>query len=251
MELYEEVDKFCMFIGYPRSGHSLIGALLDSHPNMIMAHELDVLKFIQAGFNKRQIYYLLLKNSRAYAKAGRKWHGYSYEVPNQWQGRFEKLRVIGDKKGGRTTMRLRSNPGLLDLLRTTVNIPIKLIHVVRNPYDNISSASKKFKVNLRDVIKSYFSLCATVAAIKKEIESVEVLDIRHESFIDNPPFYLSKLCNFLGVDAPNDYLESCADIVFKTPHQSRYDVKWNDELIDRVKERIDEFPFLQGSSYEA
>ncbi len=26
-----------MFIGYPRSGHSLVGSLLDAHPNIIVA----------------------------------------------------------------------------------------------------------------------------------------------------------------------------------------------------------------------
>ena len=41
-----------MFIGYPRSGHSLIGSLLDVHPNAIVAHELDALKFVGAGFGK-------------------------------------------------------------------------------------------------------------------------------------------------------------------------------------------------------
>src|SRR4051812_7341147 len=85
---FSGVKTFCMFLGYPRSGHSLVGSLLDAHPNMVIAHELDVLKFVRAGFSCEQIFYLLLENSENYAKAGRKYSGYSYAVPNQWQGRF-------------------------------------------------------------------------------------------------------------------------------------------------------------------
>ena len=54
-EFFKDVKTFCMFIGYPRSGSTLIGSLLDAHPNIIIAHELDVFRYIRAGFNKRQI----------------------------------------------------------------------------------------------------------------------------------------------------------------------------------------------------
>ena len=56
---FKTVEKYCMFIGYPRSGHSLIGALLDAHPNIIIAHELNDLRYFARGFSKRKsiIYY--------------------------------------------------------------------------------------------------------------------------------------------------------------------------------------------------
>ena len=120
-KLFEDTETNCMFIGYPRSGHTLIGALLDAHPNMIIAHELDALKFIYARFSKRQIYYLLLKNSRAFAERGCKTSRYSYGVPNQLQGRFEKLQIIGDKQGEASTLRFQSIPGLLQQLRNTID----------------------------------------------------------------------------------------------------------------------------------
>ena len=140
-KLFEEVRTYCMFVGYPRSGHTLIGALLDAHPMMIVAHELDVLRYVSAGFNRLQIYYLLLRTSRVFAEEGRERGGYFYNVPNQWQGKFRKLRVIGDKKGEGTIWKLLINPGLLQRLRSKVGIPVRCIHVVRNPYDNIARIS--------------------------------------------------------------------------------------------------------------
>ncbi len=93
----EGLESYCLFIGYPRSGHSLVGAMLDAHPQVAMAHELDVMKFMNAGFDREQIEYLLIENARRSAAAGRSWGLFDYRVAGQWQGRFEKLKVLGDK----------------------------------------------------------------------------------------------------------------------------------------------------------
>src|SRR6185503_2841686 len=52
---FRDLDTFCTFIGYPRSGHTLIGSLLYAHPNAIIADELDALRFLQAGFSRNQV----------------------------------------------------------------------------------------------------------------------------------------------------------------------------------------------------
>jgi hypothetical protein len=297
--LFGEIETFCMFIGYPRSGHSLIGSLLDAHPNMIIAHEQDLLGHIQAGFGRDQVYYLLLRNSRVFTQAGRTWHGYSYRVPNQWQGRFKRLQVIGDKQAGASTERLGSDPELLKLLQDVIDANIKFVHVVRNPYDMISTTYKSRKrpywhsvrqylileflrsghrrllgtlssldgrrhrsaphsnmnetgsnTNLMDDIEYYFSLCETVADLKRQIKSVDILDVRHESFIENPRSCLKEICLFLEVDPLDDYLDDCASIVRQSSHKSRYDVRWEREFIDIVKNKLVEFAFLEGYSYE-
>ncbi len=254
--LFEDVETYCMFIGYPRSGHSLIGSLLDAHPNIIIAHELGALKYVHAGFSKRQIYYLLIDNSRAFTEAGRIWSGYSYKVPNQWQGRFKKLQIIGDKQGQGATLRLQARPWLRQRLCNRINSSIRFIHIVRNPYDNISTIFRKAggkgqSVELRDSIELYFSLCQAVVDIKGEVNSTCFFELRLESFIDSPTTHLRELCRFLGTDASPDYLHDCASIVFKSPLRSRYEVHWDGESINVVDKRIDHFPFLQGYSFES
>jgi hypothetical protein len=96
---FRAVRSYCIFIGYPRSGHSLVGSLLDAHPNIVIAHELDALKYMNAGFSRGQILNLIVDRSRIFTKQGRVWTGYSYRVPGQWQGNHRDLRVIGDKNG--------------------------------------------------------------------------------------------------------------------------------------------------------
>jgi len=249
-DAFEDVETYCVFIGNPRSGHSLIGALLDAHPHVIMAHEFDALYYVQVGFSKEQLFYLLLENSRVCAQTGRKSSPYSYAVPNQWQGQFTKLRVIGDKRGGRSTRRLYADPQLMQRLRDTVGARIKFIHVIRNPYDNISTLSRRRYKSLTRSMEHYFYNCGAVAALKKQIDPPDIFEVKHEDFIAHPGARLRELCHFLGVDAAEDYLRDCASIIYELPHKSRYDVKWSPELLDLVKGRMRQFPFLQGYTFE-
>ena len=38
------IKKFILFIGYPRSGHSIVGSLMDAHPHMVIANEFLLLR---------------------------------------------------------------------------------------------------------------------------------------------------------------------------------------------------------------
>jgi Sulfotransferase family len=249
---FAAVKTYCMFLGYPRSGHSLVGSLLDAHPEVIIAHELDVLKFVAAGFNRNQIFYLLLENSRRRAEGGREYSGYSYEVAGQWQGRYRKLRVIGDKKGGRSSTRLTKKPELLDRMRTTIGVQSKFIHVIRNPYDCITTMTTRNQrgLSLENRIDNYFSRVATVAATKTRIAPGDILDVRHEALIAEPKKWLTELCRLIEVEPLPDYLEACAKILFKEPQKSRTKLPWSRENIELVAQRMKPYPFLAGYSYD-
>jgi len=258
---FADLETFCVFIGYPRSGHSLIGSLLDAHPNIVIAYKRDALKDMEKGFKAERIQNRLLENSQASAQAGRvsreRINGlltgktlYSFAVHNQWQGKFQKLRVIGYNRGGTTTQRLRSNPQLLESFKRTFDLKTKFVHVVRNPYDNISTISYRKGLSLADSINFYFSLCETVKSVTEQLASSDLFELRHETFVDRPQVKLKELCHFLGQDAPQDYLDDCAVIVHKSPHQSRHDASWDQDSIGLVKKRIAEFSFLQGYSFQ-
>jgi hypothetical protein len=247
---FEQVQTYCMFIGYPRSGHSLIGSLLAAHPRIVIAHELNALKYIQAGFSRNQLWALILRNDNAFTSGGREWTGYKYAVPNQYQGRFETLQVIGDKFGGLSTRKLLEKPKVLDRLRETVDVETRFVHVVRNPYDNITTHAFRNEFSLEEAIERYMRLCRGVAAVKERVGSDDVLDVRHESFIEDPPETLRRLCEWLGVKADADYLEDCSSIVFDSPRKTRFDGPWTPSLISDVRDRIAGFEWLKGYSYE-
>ena len=43
--MYDELRAFCLFMGYTRSGHSLVGACLDAHPEAAIAHEAKIFEY--------------------------------------------------------------------------------------------------------------------------------------------------------------------------------------------------------------
>ncbi|MGH6883656.1 sulfotransferase family protein [Hypericibacter sp.] len=242
--LLDEVRTLCLFIGYQRSGHSLVGSLLDAHPQMAIAHELDALFYLKRGFHPREILYLMLEVSRMHGELGRRWGEYTYRVPGQWQGRHTQLAVIGDKKGGMTTLRIARNPALLKQVMTRFGKRKRFIHVLRNPYDNIA-AMVQHGQSLKAAVGEYFKLLRTNRAIIKRVGADAVATVHHEDLVADPRGELSRLCEFLGVTAPPDYLEACASIVFAAPRQPRHKIPWHPETLGILERRIATKPMIE------
>jgi len=242
---------FCLFVGYPRSGHSLVGSLIDAHRHAVLAHELDVLDFLDEGFGRDELLHVVLENSRRFTAHGRAWTGYDYAVPGQWQGRFEQVRVVGDKKGGRTVRRIHRRPELLDRLRDLVGVPLRFVHVTRNPWDNVATRGRhKAHRDLSDLADLHFALVKRVARLKERVGEDAVLDVRHEDLIADAPPVLRRICAFLGLDAPEDWVAAVAGILFTAPRRSRHEAAWPDGLVESIGERAARFPFLEGYRFD-
>lgn len=101
-ELYDGVESFLMFIGYPRSGHTLVSSLLDAHPNALVANEFDVIgewqKWTKTNRNKYYLFDQLYLNSKMEADTGYRSatipHRFNYSVPGQWQGTFNQKILV-------------------------------------------------------------------------------------------------------------------------------------------------------------
>lgn len=255
--LFDTVERFCLFVGYPRSGHTLIGSLLDAHPDTMIAHELGAMRYVRLGLGRNPLYYLLLGKARRFARTGSAWSGYSYRVPNQWQGRFRRLRVIGDKAGGATTRILGEHPELLRRLGQIAGVPLACVHVVRNPYDNITTRARggnlvKREVDekrLREKIDRHFGEVDAMARLRPLLGD-SLLELRHEDFIADPRHTLTRLCRFLHLDPDPGYLQDCASIVFRRPSTTRSRIHWPAEAIRDVEERMKGYGFLGGYSFE-
>lgn len=246
---FEAVRRFCLFVGHGRSGHTLIGSLLDAHPNIIVAHELDALQLVDWGISKRWIFYCLVARSRWFESEGAEWTGYSYKVPSQHKGEFTSLKVIGDKKGGGSTARLRQDPDLLNRLHRVVEVPVDVIHVKRHPLDNISTQARKDGLDLDAAIDRYFRQCETVKAVREHVcdeDWVSWIDITYEEFVSETEQSLYRVCDFLGVDVNEDYLNDCTEIVFDSPSRSRKKVTYQSRHLARIRRRVSSYPSLKG-----
>ena len=92
-----------MFTGYPRSSHSLVAAILDAHPEIIIPNEYNVIKYWnkyrpltarKTNMSKYHLFYALHQLSREQALFGKRSNGgktgcYNYNVPGLWQGGYQ------------------------------------------------------------------------------------------------------------------------------------------------------------------
>jgi len=255
---FDAVHTYVMFIGIGRSGTTLIGALLDAHPHIIIANQQTTLKYLRPRlFSRSQIFCLLLRNSRKAARTGRMGGGgYSYAVTGQWQGRFDTIEVIGDKsRSAQAVTWLTTSPALLEDLALATQARIRMIHVVRNPYDTIATRSMRRRLSLERISSEYFSLCDRLQRLIRRIEEVSEYDVGRipvylEDFVQHPDSGLAAVCDGLGVGAETDYLRGCARIVRKEPHKSRYDVAWDPNLVAEVQRNLETIPFLRRYSFD-
>lgn len=275
-----DVQKFVLFVGYPRSGHSIVGSMMDAHPNMVIAHEYNLFRQWEKSplkhSQRTHLYNALYKNSVESAKSG--WRsermagkGYTLGVDHQWQASFTELKVIGDKSGAITTQLFEKDPErfveILGQLKRVAGVPIRVIHVVRNPYDMISTrllyadGEKKTKLPATEERKhcddygiSYhtnrtFHLVSSASCLL-ERTNLTVLDVHHVDLVRNPRRTISMICRFLNLPYPEDYLNACEKKAYSAPSKTRLLVSWPEKMVERVQSLARPYSFLWRYSFE-
>lgn len=245
---FAQVERFCLFAGYPRSGHSLVGALLNAHRDAVIAHELDVPPLILSGCTREELFARIVARARWFHLRGDR-SNYAYRVPGQWQGRFERLRVIGDKRGGSVARCLAERPDFLARTRALVRMPLRVLHVVRNPFDNIAAISIWEKMALDEAARFYFRHCDTTARLPDLCDPAELLALRHEDMLRDPAAALGALCEHLGLTVDAGWVASCRSIVFAAPTATRHKVVWPEALLAETEQRVRSYAHLAGYAF--
>ncbi len=252
---YGSLKYFCMFIGYPFSGHSLVGSIIDAHPNTAISHELHVGKLLKKGLTKEQIFPMIIFNAFKFAQHGRTWNNYSYAIPGEWNGRFKQLLVIGDKKGGGSSNIFSKKPEVFDSVGLKIGLPVKYVHVMRNPYDMISTLFRKSQNpktgDIRIAIEKFIKRIERTDKIRKSINGVDWHDMYHEQVLAKPEETITSLFRFLDLDVPEGFIENCKKVIYPNPHKSRLDVTWSAENIDYVAGQLARFEHFSAYTYHS
>lgn len=269
------VQRFVQFMGFPRSGHSLIGSILDAHPEAIIAHELDAMGLLHKGLPRQLLYPLIVANSHAFSQHGRYWNGYSYQVPGQPQGQAQDIQVIGDKKGDWAVRWVMRHPQLLASLRQKIKGRTQWILVTRHPLDNIATLSLRksgpydrlrmtstdastFRDRLHGaqrrggitaealdaMIDDYTALCTGIARMLNTLSPQDVHHVVYEQFTEAPKEAIQQLFAFVGLRPDAACARACAAIVRPSSGSSRHRVSWTPAQLARVDALIDQHTFL-------
>ncbi len=246
---FRDVERFCLLLGYARSGSTLVGSLLNAHPEILISQEADALRYVRPGLTRNQMFAIILDRDRQFAAIGRRFHGFEYELQGFDQGRYTRLRVIGDKHASRATKRLHSDPGLLDRLRDFVGVPLRMIQLERNPYDTIASLARNRDISISKATGIYRKLGLAVDEVRGRLNRDEVLEVKYESIASEPDTWLPAICRFLGVDVPNNFVQSCFSILEPGGRRGRVQFDWSRADHDAIDEIIALRPALSGYSF--
>lgn len=244
----------CLFLSPPRSGHSLLGALLDAHPDAAIGHELDALLFMRWGWRLVEVLPLLERSAQWAATQEMLPGGYGYRLAGQ--GQVRQPLVIGDKHGEATLVELARRPWLRQRLELTSPAPLHWLRAVRHPLDNIATIAMKIDSIAAEVLppggtalqraEAYFFQLADWMDQAGGPQS-RLLDVRHEDLLAEPERELGRLAGFLGLEPDPAWLSRCQAILRPAPHLTRRTVCWEAGQQMRILQRCGEYGFL--SSY--
>lgn len=256
---FNHLRSYVSFIGYPRSGHSLIGALLDAHPNAIVSDEQNSLEYyhsLKPAISRNGLFQVLLNASVKKMQSGRTKGGlnqgkYSYQLPGQFQGKFTQLTCIGDKYGDSIARSWARDPSIVKEFYAWLQMPVTVIHVMRNPFDNISTLTLR-SGSPKDVLQQisiYRKLVEAVSGFREWVFAsseipINLIEFTHEEFVLNPRRYLVQIAEALQLEPEENWLQACLGLVKPQPNESRTRLQWTQDITDQVKAIIASKPFL-------
>ena len=280
-KIINRIKKFVFFVGYERSGNSIVGALLDTHPHVVIPHEyllfdkFSTLNLVPQNTRRKYLFTELYRYSSDDSLRAASHKGYSLKVEGLWQGRFDDhIEVIGDKSGGLATrMYLKDKEQFkknVKQLQKMVNIPLRIIHVLRNPFDIISTDvlmkvgglqslkcmrenCGKNKTNYPDLQGQVDYMFTRFRAVRDIIDTIigreNTIEIHNCDLVADSKATLSKLFEFLEVETTEHYLDVCAEKVFKSVSRSRDWVVWPQQQVDLVEKQIQQFSMLSRYNF--
>ena len=278
-EVIDGIKKFVIFVGYERSGHSIVGSLMDAHPHVFITNEFfifgkfDKLDNVTNGSWRDNLFQSLYNSSNSRPeRLSSSSKGYTLNVEGLWAGTYvDHIEVIGDKSGGGTTKAYLINKQKFkqnfEKLKRNVQVPLRIIHVLRNPFDIIStnaiytrdkSLLKYLKETgnktsdpelLAKILYMFDEFRAVVEIIDDIFGRENVLDIHNCDLVADPRGTLTKIFNFLEVSTTEHYLDVCAEKVFKSVSWSRDLMEWPPELREMVEIMMKDYKMLSRYSF--
>ena len=240
---------FLLIIGNSRSGSTLIGSVLDNHNQMVISNESETSRSLWARLDRKLLFKEILENSANNYRSKPLKGDYDYAIDGALSPYEKDVKVIGDKIWNPAMLLLHGDHSLLNRIQDCVGIPIKIINSIRNPFDIISTMSKRSGAPLSDRIKWCFNHFEASVAIRENHLFDNFMNIYHEDFLSVPEETIGTLCEFLGVDCPHNFLLRIEKILFKSPNKTRYETQWDKILIDQVENKIKTYECLSRYSY--
>jgi hypothetical protein len=235
--------KYLLFVGSGRTGSTLVGQILNCHPNILITNESRILqhcintdtqlishvpKLIDIAHHE------FLNGTHQYDKPEKQQH------KNKWQRDWKNtaqlslpekstIRFIGDKKqGGNTKLITHSEDKVRNALSKINFVPIT---VMRNP-EQVFKSYLRLNNDLTVSRKTVFNDMLTGYSFCKENNGII---IRYETLLNDPAGWCKKISKSLELE----YNEGWKEVVCNTVNSSKKELVLNDEEIEYFRSHSD------------
>jgi len=273
---YYEIDlgahtfrSFLMFIGFGRSGHSVVGQIINAHPNALIADEAPIFEelgrtpsledaveylkerdraFALRWFNKDSPIHRSAPLRRLFLPRGKR---RNFRFPGLYQGFVRLPSVIGNSKAGYTSRHIAEDPELVQSYETSLGLPTKFVCIMRNPFDMIASGVRRREASFDEICSNFEEMADYVDRSLTHLSGRPVLMVRQEDFLENPSAGIDRLFSFLELPVATEFKELITPRLFAAPQKSRYGVPDVEQNRERIEKLIAEHSFFDGYSFDS
>jgi hypothetical protein len=209
-----DLRTFCCFIGFGKSRTKLVSAILDSHPQVVMADEGNFIKDFVADKIKSKddaINYIVGVSEQYNTKKKS-----TYRIADSHQGgSFTTLKVIGDRNPYETMRKINKNPDIIGNLSGICNSNIRFIQCIRNPFDWFTLQLKHHNVTFDKLLKMFDARMerSVGLAIGDDKDICDTLYIDIQKLVDDPKSNISKMMKFLGLTSYKSFMDKAIQVI--------------------------------------
>ncbi len=242
-EHFPSMKKFVLAVGNSRSGTSLVGAIIDAHPNMVCAHESRASQVHWAKYGRQKLLDEIFQMAASQRSMNRPSAGYEYGIDHEPK-RPETIRTVGDKVHNPALLRLHGDPKLLPTMRDMVGVPLRLVHVIRNPLDVVTTMHLRSGAPIIDRMRWYFMHLDAGLSVRAAVGEDDWLDVHLERLISDSVEQISRLTGHLGEPVHEEYLARCRKRIFNAPKFTRDLSIWPSEAKQELRFRAKLYGWL-------
>ena len=242
---FDTLRYYIIFMRYKRSGSALLVNLIDAHPNAIFVRNEELYAKTNKWDEPNGIYEHLYNSSKRYRNRPFSANGYKY--PIEGVGRAVDPVVIGHKSSTRHYLPIAESSDKLAAFQKAVNLPLKFLHLVRSPYDQVNARwqQKEFRrieAPLGGLIEHVAE--QTEGNAKMRAQATAYYQVHYEDLKGHPVAMMAAVCHFLGLPIISKHLMYCGDLVNQTPEKKA--TTWTKESKAAVKALCDKYPEFYG-----
>ena len=235
-------EKWITFVGHGRSGHTIISAILDSHPNVRVAEEQKyIAKWSQQGWTRDKIVPHLLSSGQGKERKFKALPG-----SGAWTGEHKRL-AVGDKWGYDAVGLVRTGRASVEVLKEFTDhmgMDLKVIHTIRDPYDNICAwlDSPKYKrmygTGNSLYMKSIRQYTRFYEYADRLLKRYDHFDLHNAEICADPRRVITEMAEYLELPVVEPWLTNAANSLFKRPNKRADRHDWPDKWVRNIDERV-------------